>query len=176
MWELYHKAEHQRIDASELWCWRRLLRVPWTVRRSSQSILRNIHWKDWYWSWRYSTLATWCKELTHWKDSDAGKDWRQKKGMTEDEMFGWHHRLNGHEFEQTLGVGDGQGGLVCCSPWGHKESDTTERLNWTESPSLSLSVSLDCWSSPTCPTSFPPGIKIQAKHTSLGLSSSTNPS
>ena len=52
--------------------------------------------------------------------------------MTEDEMVGWHHRLDGLEFEETLGVGDGQGGLACCSPWGHKESDTTERLNWME--------------------------------------------
>ena len=62
-----------------------------------------------------------------------GKDWRQEeKGTTEDEMAGWHHWLYGHEFEQALRVGDGQGGLACCSPWGHKESDTTERLNWTE--------------------------------------------
>ena len=68
-----------------------------------------------------------------WKDPDAGKDWRQEeKGMTEDEMVGWHHWLNGHEFEQTLGVGDGQGGLACFSPWGCKESDTTEWLNWPE--------------------------------------------
>ena len=67
------------------------------------------------------------------KDPDAGKDWRQEeKGMTEDELVGWHLWLNGHEFEQILGVGDEQRGLVCCSPWGHKESDTTERLNWTE--------------------------------------------
>ena len=68
------------------------------------------------------------------KDPDAGKDWRwEEKGMTEDEMVGWHHRLDGHEFEQVLGVGDGQGGLACCSPWGCKESDTTEPLNWTDS-------------------------------------------
>ena len=68
------------------------------------------------------------------KDSDSGKDWRQKeKGMAEDEMVGWHHRLNGHEFEQAVGVGDGQGSLACCSPWGHKEPDTTEQLNWTDS-------------------------------------------
>ena len=65
-----------------------------------------------------------------WKDPDAGKDWRQeKKGRTEDEMTGWHHRLDGHEFEQALGVGDGQGNLAC-SPWGHKELDTTEWLHW----------------------------------------------
>ena len=67
-----------------------------------------------------------------WKDPDAGKDWRQEeKGTTEDEMVGWHYLLNAHEFEQSLGVGDGQGSLVCCSPWGHKESDTAEWLNWT---------------------------------------------
>ena len=64
------------------------------------------------------------------KDPDAGKDCRQEeKGMTEDELAGWHHRLNGHEFEQTEGVGDGQGSLACCSPWGRKELDTTEPLN-----------------------------------------------
>ena len=67
------------------------------------------------------------------KDPDAGKDWRQdKKGTTEDEMVGWHHRLNGHECEQVVGVDDGQGSLVCCSPWSHKESDMTEWLNCTE--------------------------------------------
>ena len=68
-----------------------------------------------------------------WKDPDAGKYWgREEKGTTADEMVGWHHQLDGHEFEWTPGVGDGQGGLVFCSPWGHKESDMTERLNWTE--------------------------------------------
>ena len=61
------------------------------------------------------------------KDPDAGKDWWQKKRAAEDEMVGWHHRLNGHEFEQTPGDSEGQGGLWCCSPWGHKESDTTEQ-------------------------------------------------
>ena len=66
-----------------------------------------------------------------WKDPNAGKDWRrEEKGLTEDEMVGWHHRLNGHEFEETPGVGGGQGGLACCSPWGCKESDMTELLNW----------------------------------------------
>ena len=78
----------------------------------------------------------WPPDAKSWllgKDPDAGKDWRwEEKGVTEDEMVGWHHRLNGHEFEWTLGVGDGQGGLACCSPWGRKESDTAERLNWIE--------------------------------------------
>ena len=68
-----------------------------------------------------------------WKDPDAGKDWGQKKeGKTEDEMVGWHHWLSGHGFGWTPGVGDGQAGLVCCGSWGRKESDMTERLNWTE--------------------------------------------
>ena len=67
------------------------------------------------------------------KDPDAGKDWRwEEKGMKEDEIVGWYHRLNGHEFESLPGVGDGQGGLACCCSWGRKESVTTERLNWTE--------------------------------------------
>ena len=73
-----------------------------------------------------------AKSWLIWKDPDAGKDWGQEeKGMTEDEMVGWYRRLNGREFGWTLGVGDGQGGLACCGTWGHKESDTTERLNWT---------------------------------------------
>ena len=78
------------------------------------------------------TPILWPPDAKNWltgKDPDAGKDWRWKeKGITEDEMVGWHHRLNGHEFEQAPGVGEGQGSLVCCSPWGHKESDTTEQL------------------------------------------------
>ena len=82
------------------------------------------------------TPILWPPDAKNWltgKDPDAGKDWRQEeKGMAEDEMVGWHHRLDGHEFEQALGVGDGQGGLACCSPWGRRESDTTKRLNWTE--------------------------------------------
>ena len=84
----------------------------------------------------------WPPDAKNWltgKDPDAGKDWRQEeKGTTEDEMVGWHHWLNGHGFEWTLGVGDGQGGLACCSPWGGKEWDTTERLNWTELKWLTL--------------------------------------
>ena len=81
-------------------------------------------------------LIIWPPDVKNWltgKDPAAGKDWRQEeKGLTEDEMVGWHHWLDGHEFEQVPGIGDEQGGLACCSPWGHKESGTTERLNWNE--------------------------------------------
>ena len=81
------------------------------------------------------TLVLWPPHAKSWvigKDSDAGRDWGQEeKGMTEDEMAGWHHRFHAHEFGWTLGVGDGQGGLACCDSW-DAESDTTERLNWTE--------------------------------------------
>ena len=98
------KAEHQIIDAFELWYWRRLFRVPWTARISNQSILKeailNIDWEDWCWSWN---SILWGPDVKKWltgKDPDAGKDWRwEEKGMTEDEMVGWHHRLNRHEFE-----------------------------------------------------------------------------
>ena len=75
------------------------------------------------------------EERTHWKDLDAGKDWRQEeRGTIGDEMVGWHHRLDGHEFKQALRVGDVQGSLACCSPWGRKEPHMTEQLNWTEQP------------------------------------------
>ena len=84
------------------------------------------------------TLMLWPPDAKNWligKDPDAGKDWRQEeKGMTEDEMVGWHHWLDGHEFEQVPGVGDRQGSPACCSPWGLKESDMTEQLNWLNSP------------------------------------------
>ena len=103
---------------------------------TSPSYRRSVlgaHWKDWCWSWNSNTLATGTKSWLIGKDPDAGKDWGQEeKETTEDEMVGWHHRLNGHEFKQALRVGEGQGGLACCSPWGRKELDTTERLNWTE--------------------------------------------
>ena len=120
------KAEHRRIDAFELWCWRRLLRVPWTSRRSNQSIQKKISpeysSKNWCWSWNSNTLATRCKELTHWKRPWCWERLKAvEKGMTEDEMGRWHHRLYGHEFQQALGVGDGKGSLACCSPWGRKE-------------------------------------------------------
>ena len=129
------KAECRRIDAFELWCWKRLLNVPWTARRSNQSILKEI-------SPEYSLeglmlkLKLWLPDAKNWligKDPDAGKDWRQEeKGTTEDEMVGRHHWLDGHEFEQAPEVGDGQGSLACFSPWACKESHTTEHLNWTE--------------------------------------------
>ena len=131
------KAECRRIDAFEVWCWRRLLRVPWTARRSNQSILKET-------SPGYSLeglmlrlkLQYFGHLMRSWligKDPDAGRDWGQEeKGTTEDEMAGWHHWLDAHEFEWTAGVGDGQGGLACCDSWGRKESDTTERLHWTQ--------------------------------------------
>ena len=81
------KAKRRRIDAFELWCWRRLLSIPWTARRSNQSILKrsvlSVHWKDWCWSWNSNTLATWCKELTHLKRPSWWEDWRwEEKGTT----------------------------------------------------------------------------------------------
>ena len=133
------KAECWKIDAFELWCWRRLLRVHWTARRSNQSVHSE---GDQPWDFfgkndaKAETLILWPPHAKSWligKDSDAGRDWGQEeKGMTEDEMAGWHHLLDGHEFVWTPGVGDGQGGLACCDSWGHKELDTTEWLNWTE--------------------------------------------
>ena len=125
-------AECQRIEAFELWCWRRLLRVPWTARRS---IPKEI-------SPEYSleglmlklTPILWPPDVKNWltrKDPEAGKEWRQEEKWTkEDEKVGWHHQLDGHEFEHSLGVDDEQGSLACCSPWGRKESDTTEQPNW----------------------------------------------
>ena len=129
------RAECQTIDAFELWCWKRLLRIPWTARRSNQSILKEI-------SPEYSLEGLMLKlklqyfgHLTHWnwligKDPDAGQDWRQEeKGTTEDETVGWHHWLYGHEFEQAPGVGDEQGSLGYFSPWVLIELDMTEWLN-----------------------------------------------
>ena len=129
------KAEHQRIDAFELWCWRRLLRVPWTTRRSNQSILKETSpgcsLEGLMLKLKLQIL--WPPDAKNWligKDPDAGKGWRQEeKRMAEDEMVGWHHWLDGHEFEQALGVGDGQGSLECCSPWRSRESNTSEWVN-----------------------------------------------
>ena len=125
------------MDAFELWCWRKLLRVPWTARRSNQSILKEI-------SPEYSLEGLMLKlklqsfdHLIRRADSFEktlmlGKTEGRRRRATEDEMVGWHHRLSGHEFEWTPGVGDGQGGLTCCGPWGCRELDMTEWLNSTE--------------------------------------------
>ena len=87
-----------------------------------------------------------AKNWLIWKDPDAGKDWGyEEKGMTEDEMVGWHHWLNGDEFEQTPGIGDRQGGLVCCRPWGCEESDMTEWLNWTVTSEVESYFTLVYW-------------------------------
>ena len=131
------KGEHQRIGAFELWRWRRLLRVPWTARRSNQSILKEIRPE-------YSLEGLmlklklqyfWppdAKSWLIWKDPDAGKDWRREE-RGQQRMVGWHHELNGYEFEQAPGVDDGQGGLACWNSWGHKEKQNwATELNWTE--------------------------------------------
>ena len=131
------KAERQRIDTFELWCWRRLLRVPWTARRSNQSILKEISprcsleglmlkLKLQYFGhlmWRVDSL-----EKTLMLGGIGG---RRRRGR-QDEMARWHHWLDGHECEWTLGVGDWQGGLACCDSWGRKGLDMTKQLNWTE--------------------------------------------
>ena len=118
----------------ELWCWRKLL-SPLDCKE-----IQPVHPKgnqSWIFTGRTDAEAPilWppdAKNWLIWKDPDAGKDWRwEEKGTIEDEMAGWHHWLNGHKFEQAPGVGDGQGSMACYSPWGLKESDTTEWLNWT---------------------------------------------
>ena len=130
------KAEHRRIDAFELWCWRRFLRVPWTARRSNQSILKEVSagcsLEGWCWSWNSNTLATWCEELTHWKDSDAGKDWGQEEnGMTEDEMVGWHHQLNGQEFGKLRDLWwTRRPGMLQPMEWQRVGQDCATELNW----------------------------------------------
>ena len=146
------KAECQRINACELWCWRRLLRVPWTIRRSNQSILKEISpgisLEGMMLKLKLQYFGHLMQSWLTGKDSDAGRHWGQEeKGTTEDEVAGWHHWLDGGESEWTLGVGDGQGGLTCCDSWGRKESDTTEWLNWTE---LNGYFSTRVWARP-CP-------------------------
>ena len=127
------KAERQRIDAFELWCWRRLMRVPWTARRSNQSILKETNPA-------YSLGGLMLKLKLHYfvhlmrrassleKTLMLGKIEDKKKSGPQRMMVGWQHRRNGHEFEQTPGDSEGQGSLVCCSSWGCKELDTTEQL------------------------------------------------
>ena len=109
------------------------MRVPWTVRISNQSILKEISPGCSLEGLMLKLKLQYFGHLTgvdSLEKTDAGRDWGQEeKGMTEDVMAGWHHRLDGHEFGGTPGVGDGQGGLVCCDSWGHKEANTTEQLN-----------------------------------------------
>ena len=125
------KAECRRIDVFELWCWRRLLRVPWTARRSNQSILKEISPGCSLKGLMLKLKLQYFGHLMRRADSlektlVLGKIEGGRRRGTEDDMVGWHHRLNGHEFEWTLEVGDGQGDLACCSSWGLKESDPTE--------------------------------------------------
>ena len=130
------KAECQRIDAFQLWRWKMTLESPLDSKE-----MKPVNPKgNQYWIFIGRTDAEakasilWLPKAKNWlieKDPDAGKDWRQEEmRATEDEMVGWHHRLDGHEFEQAPKADVGQGSLACCSPWGCKELDTTERLNW----------------------------------------------
>ena len=134
------KAEHWRIDAFELWCWRRLLRVPWTARRSNQSILKEIspgcslEGLDAEAETPSNTLATSCDELTHWKRLWC---WEGLGARGEGDNRGWDGWMASLTRWMWVWVNSWswwhtQGGLVCCNSWGHKESDTTEWLNWTE--------------------------------------------
>ena len=127
------KAECGRIDAFKLWCWRRLLRVLWTTRRSNQSILKEINPE---YSLEELMLKLKLQYFGHlmWRaesleKTDAGNDWRHNKRVTEDEVVGWHHQFNEHDLGQTMGDGEGQRSPVCSSPWGCKELDTTWQLN-----------------------------------------------
>ena len=131
------KAEHRRIDTFELWCWRRLLRVPWTAKRSNQCILKEISpgisLEGMMIKLKLQYFGHFMRRADSLEKTVARRNWGQEeKGTTEDDMAGWHHWLDGHEFEWTPGVGDGQGGLACCDSWDQKESDTAEWLNWTE--------------------------------------------
>ena len=130
------KAKRQRIDAFELWCWRKILESPLDCKEIKPTNPKGN--QSWLFIARTDADAEaeapklWlpdAKSQLIGKDPDARKDWGQEKQVTEDEMVGWHHRLNGHEFEQAPGDSEGQGSLVCCSPWGLKGYDTTEWLN-----------------------------------------------
>ena len=140
MWEL----DYEESWVPKNWCfWTALLEKTLETPLDCKEI-QPVHSKG-HQSWVFfgrndakaETPVLWPPHAKSWlvgKDSDAGRDWGQEeKGMTEDEMAGWHHRLDGREFEWTSGVGDGQEGLACCDLWGCKESDTTERLNWADS-------------------------------------------
>ena len=124
------KAEHQRTDAIELWCWKRLLRVPWTTKRSNQIILKEINPEYSLEGLLLKPKLQYFGHLMGRADSlekilILGKIEGRRRRERQDEMFRWHHQLNGHESEQHQGDSEGQGSLVCCSPWGCKESDPT---------------------------------------------------
>ena len=122
------KAGHQRTDTFELWCWRRLLRVPWASGRSNQSILKEINtgYSLEKLMLKFQYLASCRKEPTHWKRPWCWESLKAKReGVAEDEMVRKHHQFKGHEFEQTPGDSEGRGSLAWYSPWGHKESDMT---------------------------------------------------
>ena len=138
MWEL----DCEESWVLKNWCFlpvvlEKTLESPWDCKE-----IQPVHPKgDQSWVFigrtdaKAETPILWPLHAVSWlivKDPDAGRNWGQEKGMTEDEMAGWHHGLRGHESEWTPVVGDGQGGLACCGSWGRKESDTTERLNWTD--------------------------------------------
>ena len=139
MWELDYKESW----VLKIWCfWTVLLEKTLESPLDSKEI-HPVHPKgnqSWIFIGRTDAEAKtpifWPPDVKNWliwKDPFAGKDWIwEEKGMTEDEMVGWHHQLSGHEFKLALVLGDGQGNLACYSPWGHKESDRTEWLNWTE--------------------------------------------
>ena len=137
------KVEHQRIGAFNLWCWRRI-ESPMDCKETKPVNPKGN--QSWIFIGRTDvegeTPILWPPHEKNWlieKDPDAWKDLRkEEKGTTVDDMVGCHHWLDGHEFEQAPGVGDGQGSLVGCSPWGGKESDMTEWLNWTHSLNLNL--------------------------------------
>ena len=127
------KAAHWTIDAFELWCWRRLLRVPWTARRSNQSILKEISPGCSLEGLVLKLNLQYFGHLMQRADSlektlMLGKTEGRRRGW-QDEMVGWHHQLDRHEFEQALGDGEEQGSLACCNPWHCKESDTIKILN-----------------------------------------------
>ena len=148
------KAEHWRTDAFEIMVLEKTPHSPLDCKEIKLVNCKGNH--SWIFIGRTDAEAEapilWLPDAKNWltgKDPYAGKDWRQEeKEMTENEMVGWHQpwHLDGHEFEQALGVGEGQGSLVCCSPWGPKELDTTKQLNWTElwiKRGLILSLHLD---------------------------------
>ena len=138
MWELYYKESW----APRNWCFWTVVLEKTLENPLDCKEIQPVHPKgnqSWIFIGRTDAEAETPilqpPDVKNWvirKDPDSGKDWRQEeKGMTEDEMVRWHHQHNGHEFGQAPGAGDGQGSLVCCRPWSHKESDTTERLNWS---------------------------------------------